>query len=90
MLKYRFLGAAVLAALLAACAPMRVHNVAPPTPAALAAQEAREAALAARTRWTLEARIGVSGENGGSGDLTMRQGRRWRISSACAQLPAKP
>ena len=73
MLRYRFLGAAALAALLAACVPVRVRTLAPPTPAALAAQEAREAALAARARWTLEARIGVSGENGGSGDLTWRQ-----------------
>lgn len=57
---------------LAACAPMRVkHNAT--TPAALAAQDAREAALAGKSRWTLEARIAVSGDNGGSGDLVWRQ-----------------
>ncbi len=59
--------------LLAACAPVRVRNAVPSAPEALAAQAAREAALAPVTRWTLEARIAVSGENGGSGDLTWRQ-----------------
>lgn len=58
---------------LAACAPVSRRNAAPPTAAALAAQDQREAAMQARTRWTLEARIAVSGENGGSGDLTWRQ-----------------
>jgi len=58
--------------LLVACAPVRVKQNAP-TPAALAAQGAREAALAGKSRWTLEARIAVSGANGGSGDLTWRQ-----------------
>ena len=62
----------VLVALLAACAPVRVKPNAA-TPAALAAQDAREAALADKSRWTLEARIAVSGENGGSGDLVWRQ-----------------
>ncbi|MFT3791396.1 MAG: outer membrane lipoprotein LolB [Rudaea sp.] len=57
---------------LAACAPMRVKQNSA-TPEALAAQEAREAALAGKSRWTLEARIAVSGENGGSGDLVWRQ-----------------
>lgn len=61
-----------LALVLSACAPVRIKQVAP-TPEALAAQEAREAALADKSRWTLEARIAVSGENGGSGDLVWRQ-----------------
>ena len=64
--------ACVLIALLAACAPVRVKPNAV-TPAALAAQDAREAALADKSRWTLEARLAVSGENGGSGDLVWRQ-----------------
>lgn len=58
--------------LLAACAPMRVKQNAA-TPAALAAQDTREAALDGKSRWTLEARIAVSGANGGSGDLVWRQ-----------------
>jgi outer membrane lipoprotein LolB len=64
--------APALFALLAACVPVRVKQNAA-TPAALAAQEAREAALADKSRWTLEARIAISGENGGSGDLVWRQ-----------------
>lgn len=64
--------ACVFVVLLAACAPVRTKPNAP-TPAALAAQDAREAALAGKSRWTLEARIAVSGENGGSGDLVWRQ-----------------
>jgi len=63
---------ALFIALLAACAPMRIKQNAA-TPASLAAQDAREAALAGKSRWTLEARIAVSGENGGSGDLVWRQ-----------------
>ena len=59
-------------ALLAACAPVRVKQNAA-TPEALAAQDAREAALSGKSRWTLEARIAVSGENGGAGDLVWRQ-----------------
>jgi len=58
--------------LLVACAPVRVKQNAA-TPAALAAQDAREATLAGKSRWTLEARIAVSGANGGSGDLTWHQ-----------------
>jgi outer membrane lipoprotein LolB len=55
---------------LAACAPMRVRE----TPAALAAQQAREARLAPQTRWNLTAHIGVSnGRDGGSGDLSWEQ-----------------
>ncbi len=70
----RRIGYVLAVLLLAACAPVRVANVAPPTPPeAIAAQDAREAALAAHTRWTLAARIAVTGENGGSGDLTWRQ-----------------
>lgn len=55
---------------LAACAPVRVHE----TPAASAAQQAREAQLAPLTHWSLSARIGVSnGGEGGSGDLLWEQ-----------------
>lgn len=65
----RFVLAAVLLAL-AACAPVRVRE----TPAALAAQQAREAQLAPLTHWSLTARIGVSnGGEGGSGDLLWEQ-----------------
>lgn len=76
---------------LAACAPVRVRE----TPAALAAQQAREAKLAPLTHWTLTAHIGVSnGRDGGSGDLSWEQngeafqftvrapvtGKTWRLS----------
>lgn len=55
---------------LAACVPMRVRE----TPAALAAQQAREAKLTPLAHWTLTAHIGVSnGRDGGSGDLTWQQ-----------------
>lgn len=55
---------------LSACAPMRVRQ----TPAALAAQQAREAQLAPLTHWTLTAHIGVSNRgDGGSGDLSWEQ-----------------
>jgi outer membrane lipoprotein LolB len=55
---------------LAACAPVRVRE----TPAALAAQQAREAKLAPLTNWNLTAHIGVSNRgDGGSGDLTWEQ-----------------
>ena len=55
---------------LTACAPMRVRE----TPAALAAQQARETRLAPLTHWTLHAHIGVSNRgDGGSGDLTWEQ-----------------
>ena len=68
----RLLLSAAFVSLLVACAPVRVKQNAA-TPAALAGQDAREAALAGKSRWTLEARIAVSGANGGSGDLTWRQ-----------------
>jgi len=76
---------------LAACAPVRVRE----TPAAQAAQLAREAQLRARERWTISAHIGVSnGRDGGSGDLVWTQdrdrysftvhapvtGRTWKLS----------
>jgi outer membrane lipoprotein LolB len=76
---------------LAACAPVRVRE----TPAALAAQTAREARLAPLTRWRLTAHIGVSGGgDGGSGELTWTQdgnvyafvvrapvtGKTWKLS----------
>lgn len=69
----RPIAACLLIALLAACAPARVKQNAA-TPAALAAQQAREAGLAPRARWTLNAQFGVSnGRDGGSGDLEWRQ-----------------
>ena len=86
----RGLGLTCLLAL-AACAPVRVRE----TPAAQAAQLARETQLAPRTHWTLNARIGVSnGRDGGSGDLVWTQdddrysftvhapvtGRTWKLS----------
>jgi outer membrane lipoprotein LolB len=76
---------------LSACAPVRVRE----TPAAQAAQAAREAQLEPRTQWTLNAHIGVSnGKDGGSGDLEWVQrgdsydfavhapvtGRTWKLS----------
>ena len=78
-------------AVLGACAPVRVRE----TPAAQAAQVAREGQLKARTHWTINARIGVSnGKDGGSGDLVWTQngdryeftvhapvtGRTWKLS----------
>jgi outer membrane lipoprotein LolB len=57
-------------ALLVACAPARIRG----DRALLAAQSAREAKLASRGGWLIEARLGVSdGHGGGSGDLTWRQ-----------------
>ncbi|MBS0590298.1 MAG: outer membrane lipoprotein LolB [Proteobacteria bacterium] len=70
---FRWLCAVALAALLIACAPMRVKPSAA-TPEALAAQAAREAELFPRTHWTLNAQFGVSnGRDGGSGDLEWKQ-----------------
>jgi outer membrane lipoprotein LolB len=85
--------AALLIALLTlvACAPVRVRE----TPAALAAQMAREANLTSQTQWTLVAHIGVSnGQDGGSGELDWHQngdrydftvrapvtGKTWKLS----------
>lgn len=69
----RLFAACVLIALLAACAPVRVKQSAA-TPAALAAQQARETEFAPRTRWTVNAQFGVqNGRDGGSGDLEWHQ-----------------
>ena len=66
-------GAALLALALAACAPVRPRTHASDA-AAEAAQQAREAALAPRDHWTLQAHIGVTTErDSGSGDLEWRQ-----------------
>ena len=77
--------------LLAACAPVRVRE----NPAVLAAQTARETALATHVRWTIAAHIAVSnGSDGGSGELQWRQdgasysfivrapvtGKTWKLS----------
>lgn len=79
------------ACVLSACAPVRVRE----TPAAAAAQAAREAELVQRTHWTITARIAVSnGQDGGSGELVWKQdgenytftvhapvtGRTWKLS----------
>lgn len=84
-------GMFLLSGLLAACAPVRVRE----TPAASAAQDAREGELGPRSRWTITARIAVSsGQDGGSGELEWRQdgaqytftvhapvtGRTWKLS----------
>jgi outer membrane lipoprotein LolB len=80
-----------IALLLCACAPVRVRE----NPAVLAAQTAREAALAKQVRWTIAAHIAVSnGSDGGSGELQWRQdganyaftvrapvtGKTWKLS----------
>ena len=91
MIRFARGGILFLAAALVACAPVRKRE----TPAAQAAQVAREAQLKARTHWTINARIGVSnGKDGGSGDLVWTQngdryeftvhapvtGRTWKLS----------
>ncbi len=83
-------------AALAACAPVRVRE----TAATSANQEAREAALAPRTHWQIEAHISVSdGRDGGSGDLMWQQngenysftvrapvtGKTWKLSGDARQ-----
>jgi outer membrane lipoprotein LolB len=77
--------------LFGACAPVRVRENA----ATLGAQTAREAALMPKMRWTISARIAVSGGNdGGSGELQWHQdgadytftvrapvtGKTWKLS----------
>lgn len=62
-----------LLAMVVACAPVRVRDVAT-TQIALDAQVAREDLLHAQTQWMLHAHLGVSdGHDGGSGELTWRQ-----------------
>lgn len=69
----RWLAVACVVLLLAACATVRAPVGVKGTPAMLAAQADREAALAARHDWSLEAHLGVSSANrGGSGTLTWR------------------
>lgn len=86
----------VAVTVLAACAPVRVRE----TAATSASQDAREAALAPRTHWRIEARISVSdGRDGGSGDLIWQQngenysftvrapvtGKTWKLSGDARQ-----
>jgi len=86
----------VTLAALAACAPVRVRE----TAATSASQDAREAALAPRTHWQIEAHISVSdGRDGGSGDLVWQQngesysftvrapvtGKTWKLSGDAHQ-----
>jgi outer membrane lipoprotein LolB len=60
----------ITVAALAACAPVRIHE----TAATSASQDAREATLAPRSHWRIDAHISVSdGRDGGSGDLVWRQ-----------------
>lgn len=71
----RAMTAAVAATMLAACAGQPVRQ-APPVAvaAALATQEAREAALLARPGWALAGRVALAnGDRGGSGRLEWRQ-----------------
>ena len=83
-------------AALAACAPVRVRE----TAATSASQDAREAALAPRAHWQIEAHISVSdGRDGGSGDLVWQQngesysftvrapvtGKTWKLSGDAHQ-----
>ncbi|HEY8009869.1 MAG TPA: lipoprotein insertase outer membrane protein LolB [Rudaea sp.] len=68
--RVRLAFAGLLIVLLTACVPMRVkmHTATP------AAQDAREAALASRTHWTLDAHIAVSTDrDSNSGELDWRQ-----------------
>ena len=66
-------GVAALLVVLAACVPVRTRTRVA-TPAAEAAQAAREAALAPRTHWSLSAHIGVTTErDSGSGDLEWQE-----------------
>lgn len=74
----RWLAAAAVIVLLAACAPVRVKGDA----GMLAAQAAREKALAGRDHWTLRAHLGVSdGRHGGSGSLVwVQDGDRFQFT----------
>ncbi|HET7563329.1 MAG TPA: lipoprotein insertase outer membrane protein LolB [Rhodanobacteraceae bacterium] len=65
-------GGALAGLLLAACAPVRVHQ--PGTAGQLAAQAAREKQLDAQRDWSLHARFAASdGQHGGSGSLDWTQ-----------------
>ena len=65
----RLLAVAAILAALAACAPVRTRG----TTAQVAAQQSREAKLAARTSWNMDGHFAVSdGRDGGSGTLTWR------------------
>ena len=92
----RTIAMVIIVGALAACAPVRVRESA----ATNAAQDAREAALAPRTNWQIEAHISVSdGREGGSGDLVWRQngesysftvrapvtGKTWKLSGDARQ-----
>lgn len=78
----RFLLALALLVALGACAPVPVRNG--PDAALLAAQSAREAALAGQPDWELVGRLAVSaGADGGSGRIQWRQrGGDFEISLA--------
>lgn len=71
--RLRAVVAATMLLALAACAPLPLRTT-PGTAGELAAQAARERALAGITRFTLDGRIGVSdGRDGGSGGFTWKQ-----------------
>jgi outer membrane lipoprotein LolB len=93
---WRSVAILIILGALGACAPVRVRESA----ATNAAQDAREAALAPRTHWQLEAHISVSdGRDGGSGDLVWQQdgdrytftvrapvtGKTWKLSGDARQ-----
>ena len=72
----RAIGVLALAALLAGCVAAPVRAPLPPEQraAALAAQEAREATLAAHPQWSLEGRVALTNQGrGGSGAIHWRQ-----------------
>ncbi|MGN6513484.1 MAG: lipoprotein insertase outer membrane protein LolB [Lysobacteraceae bacterium] len=81
-------GIALLASLLllAACAgqPARAPGPLLPAAEAQARQQAREAALAAQPRWTLQGRVAISnGRDGGSGRIDWRQdGTHYEVALA--------
>ncbi len=74
----RWLGVVLAVVLLAACAPVRIKGDSD----MLAAQAARENALAGHDHWRLRAHLGVSdGDHGGSGTLTwVQDGRRFEFT----------
>lgn len=74
---------------LAACAPMQVKQHAG-TLADESAQQAREAALANRSHWSLAAHIGVSNEHdSGSGELDWQQDGETYVFSVRAPVTGK-
>ena len=89
MARVRLAFAGLLVVLLAACAPMRV-KMHMSTPAAQAAQDAREAALISHTHWTLAAHIAVSTDrDSSSGELDWRQAGESYVFTVRAPITGK-